>query len=58
MSIFGNSEEIFFGRTEKSGTHLMNNFVSIFSAKLYNGFLQNFGIFGVLDFEGLFFGHF
>ena len=47
MSIFENSEEIFFGRTEKSGTQLMNNFVSIFSAKLDNGFLQ---IFGFLDF--------
>jgi hypothetical protein len=42
MSIFENGEEIFFGRTEKLGAHLMNIFVSIFSAKRYNGFLRFF----------------
>jgi hypothetical protein len=51
MSIFENSEEIFFGHTEKSGTHMMLFFVSIFSAKLDNGFFQ---IFGVLDFWACF----
>jgi len=45
MSIFENSEEIFFGRTEKSGAQLNTIFVSIFSAKIYIGFLRFFGIF-------------
>jgi hypothetical protein len=47
MSIFENSEEIFFGRTEKSGTQRKTIFVSIFSAKIYHGFLGFFD-FGVL----------
>jgi hypothetical protein len=58
MSIFDFLNKIFFGRTEKSGTYLMLFFVSIFSAKTYNGFLGFFEKNAFWTFDDPFFGHF